>query len=93
MALPTRSRELESTFSTPQPRALSSSFRTSRSMVAVIATSNFPAASGVPESMPVAASSFSQVGPSSKAYLGFSMSQKLAISVLCSRRSPRERLA
>ena len=76
LALPTRSVEVERTFSLPQPSTPSSSFRTSRSMVAVTSTSNFPAASGVPESVPVSASSLSQLGPF-KAYLGCSMSQKL----------------
>ena len=50
LALPTRSVEVERTFSLPQPSTPSSSFRTCRSMVAVTSTSNFPAASGVPES-------------------------------------------
>src|ERR1700720_3059081 len=54
VALPTRSVEVEITFSMPQPSVLSSSFRTSWSIVTVTATSTFPAASGVPESMPVA---------------------------------------
>ena len=63
MALPTRSVEVEITFSTPQPSLLSSSFRTSWSIVTVTATSTFPAASGVPESRPVAGSIFSQAGP------------------------------
>ena len=46
LALPTRSVEVERTFSLPQPSAPSSSFRTSRSMVAVTSTSNFPACIG-----------------------------------------------
>ena len=53
VALPTRSVEVEITFSTPQPSLLSSSFRISWSIVTVIATSTFPAASGVPESFVV----------------------------------------
>ena len=96
VALPTRSVEVEITFSTPQPSLLSSSFRTSWSIVTLTATSTFPAESGVPESRPVAGSIFSQAGPSSMANLGFSMSQKLAVSLpstIRSCRSPRERLA
>ena len=67
VAVPTRSVAVESTFSRPHTSAFSSSFRTCRSMVAVTATSAWPAASGVPERTPVASSILSQAGPWARA--------------------------
>ena len=93
LASPTLSVVVEVIFSLPHFRVASSSLRTGRSMIAVTTTSAFPAASGVPESTPVVASTLSHFGPRASVNLGFSISQKPAAPRPLSLRSPRQRLA